>query len=66
MRNYQKIFLLILLGLTILFFQCAYYNTLFNAKKNYQEGLKQLSAETTLSGKSKTAAKYFKNTIEKC
>ncbi len=66
MKKYQRILLLILAGSIILFFQCAYYNTLFNAKKNYEEGLKKLSAESAISGKSKTASKYFQNTIEKC
>jgi tetratricopeptide (TPR) repeat protein len=42
---------------------CAYYNTLFNAKKSYNEGIKAVGES---SDPSATARKHFETTIEKC
>jgi hypothetical protein len=42
---------------------CAYYNTLFNAKRSYNEGIK---AAGESSDPPAAARKHFETTIEKC
>ncbi len=45
---------------------CAYYNTLFNAKKNYEEGIKVILKNPNATKTPAGARKYFEATIEKC
>lgn len=45
---------------------CAYYNTLFNAKNSYKDGLKTLQEGTGQKGGAASAKKHFETTIEKC
>lgn len=54
---------LIFLGLFL--FNCAYYNTLFNAKKSYNEGIKIIQSEPEKENHP-NADKHFEQTIEKC
>ncbi len=63
----NKIFLLYLLGLVILILgsSCAYYNTLFNAKKAYESGIEIIQEEPEKE-KHPQANQYFEQTIEKC
>lgn len=52
--------------LTILFIlSCAYYNTLFNAKKSFNEGIKIIQSEPEKETHPQ-ANKFFEQTIEKC
>lgn len=55
----------ILVIIVILNFRCAYYNTLFNAKKSYNNGIKilQSAPEKEINVQ---ANKHFEQTIEKC
>jgi tetratricopeptide (TPR) repeat protein len=53
-------FLIILVALTA---GCAYYNTLFNAKKSYNEGIKAVGESSEPSA---AARKHFETTIDKC
>lgn len=54
---------LIFFGLFL--FNCAYYNTLFNAKKSYNEGIKIIQSEPEKENHP-NADKHFEQTIEKC
>ena len=45
---------------------CAYYNTLFNAKNSYEEGLKVLSETADTERTPPNARKHFETTIDKC
>lgn len=57
---------IIILVLISLLFGCAYYNILFNAKKTYNEGVKEMLKspdQTQLPARAKT---YFEQTIDKC
>lgn len=57
---------IIVLTIVSLLFGCAYYNVLFNAKRSYEEGTKELlksSDRTQIPARAKT---YFEETIEKC
>ena len=45
---------------------CAYYNTLFNAKKNFNEGIRVLRENPNARVLPSKARKYFDTTIEKC
>lgn len=49
----------------VLLFGCAYYNTLFNAKNEFKEGIKIIQKEPH-KDKHPTADKHFQETIEKC
>lgn len=63
-KNYFRI--LLLLSLSLLFgTQCAYYNILFNAQKEYREGIKIIQQEPEKE-KHPRANKHFQQTIEKC
>ncbi|RMF61467.1 MAG: tetratricopeptide repeat protein [Calditrichaeota bacterium] len=64
-RGRIKIFFL-LLALLIFFGNCAYYNTLFNAKKNFNEGLKVLRENPNTKDVPRKARSHFETTIEKC
>ncbi len=57
-----------LIGSLILFLlgSCAYYNTMFNAKNNYEEGIKVLRQNPDAERVPGNAKKYFETTIEKC
>ena len=68
MYNYflkNKIFHQILIYFFILLLGCAYYNTLFNAKKNFNAGLEIIQKEPGKETSSQ-AKRYFEQTIEKC
>ncbi len=58
----------VLAAILTLFFLggCAYYNTLFNAKNSYNEGLKTLQEGTGQKRGAVSAKKHFETTIEKC
>ncbi len=45
---------------------CAYYNTLFNAKNSYEEGLKVLRETADNERTPPNARKHFETTIDKC
>lgn len=45
---------------------CAYYNTLFNARKSYNEGLKAVRESPDQTSTPQAAKKYFETTIDKC
>ncbi|MCB0275327.1 MAG: tetratricopeptide repeat protein [Calditrichaeota bacterium] len=45
---------------------CAYYNTLFNAKQHYENGLKTMRNNADQAGLPATARTDFEKTIEKC
>jgi tetratricopeptide (TPR) repeat protein len=49
----------------LLLFNCAYYNTLFNAKKSYNEGIKIIQSEPEKESHP-NADKHFEQTIDKC
>jgi tetratricopeptide (TPR) repeat protein len=44
----------------------AYYNTLYNAKKSYETGVKLHIENKNKTGKSRTDRKYFEEAIKKC
>ena len=48
-----------------LLWSCAYYNTLFNAKKSYNAGIKIIQKEPEKQSHP-NANKYFQDTIDKC
>jgi TolA-binding protein len=48
-----------------LFWSCAYYNTLFNAKKSYNAGIEIIQKEPEKESHP-NANKYFQDTIDKC
>ncbi len=52
-----------LVGLALV--SCAYYNTLFNAKKNFELGLKEVLKNPAAKTVPPTAKKYFQTTIDK-
>lgn len=45
---------------------CAYYNTLFNAKNSYKEGLKVIQESSDQKTTPPAAKKHFEDTIDKC
>ena len=45
---------------------CAYYNTLFNAKNSYEDGLKVLRETADTERTPPNARKHFETTIDKC
>ena len=45
---------------------CAYYNTLFNAKNSYKEGLKVIQESSDQKATPPAAKKHFEDTIDKC
>ncbi len=49
----------------ISFFSCAYYNTLFNAKKSFNAGIDIIQKEPEKDSHP-NATKYFEDTIDKC
>jgi TolA-binding protein len=49
----------------LLFWSCAYYNTLFNAKKSYNAGIDIIQREPEKASHP-NANKYFQDTIDKC
>ena len=61
MKNKRLGFLLVVITL----FSCAYYNTLFNAKKNFELGLKEVLKNPAARTVPPTAKKYFQTTIDK-
>jgi tetratricopeptide (TPR) repeat protein len=56
----------ILLGIIVINSGCAYYNTLFNAKREYNEGIKFLQENPDKTKPSPQANQRFEKTIEKC
>lgn len=59
--------LIVSLGLMALLGGCAYYNTLFNAKNHYEEGIKVMRKQATPNGQVPSEARnHFETTIEKC
>ena len=56
---------IILLSLSILF-GCAYYNILFNAKKSYNEGVKEMLKSPDHTKLPASARNYFEQTVDKC
>lgn len=63
MPNYKSI---LVLGMILFGSGCAYYNTLFNAKDNYNEGLKILRESPEQTTIPANARKSFETTIDKC
>ena len=55
-----------LLAIVFWISSCAYYNTLFNAKKNYEQGIKIILKNPNATKTPSSARKYFEATIEKC
>lgn len=45
---------------------CAYYNTLFNAKKSFNQGLKVIRESPDQEKTPPTAKKHFETTVDKC
>ncbi|KPK29030.1 MAG: hypothetical protein AMJ61_00690 [Desulfobacterales bacterium SG8_35_2] len=45
---------------------CAYYNTLFNAKKSYDQGIDAIRKSSDPTKTPTAAKRYFETTIEKC
>jgi tetratricopeptide (TPR) repeat protein len=65
MKHLTSLVIIILLVLSVLF-SCAYYNVLFNAKRSYEEGTKELLKSTDRTQIPPRAKSYFEETIEKC
>ncbi len=66
MHPSKMIFLaLLILVSALLIINCAYYNTLFNAKKSFKEGVKIIQSEPDKESHPQ-ANKYFEDTIDKC
>jgi TolA-binding protein len=59
----KKILIFMIAGLIVL--NCAYYNTLFNAKKSFNAGIEIIQKEPEKQVHP-SANKYFEDTIEKC
>ena len=57
--------LTILIISIILILNCAYYNTLFNAKRSYNDGIESIQKEPDKENHPQ-ANKFFEQTIEKC
>jgi len=57
---------IIILTVLLLLFGCAYYNILFNAKRSYEEGTKELLKSPDRTQIPPRAKSYFEETIEKC
>lgn len=66
MRLSQLFFRYLLFALILFVSGCAYYNTLFNAKNSYKEGLKVIQGSPDQKATPPTAKKYFEDTIDKC
>ena len=62
----SKIVKFILLGIFVISSGCAYYNTLFNAKREFNEGIKILQENPDKTKLSPQANQKFEKTIEKC
>ena len=62
MKRFHLFITIIILGTLT---SCAYYNTLFNAKKNFEMGLKEVLKNPAAKTVPPTAKKYFQNTIDK-
>ena len=60
-----KYYLFIITLISITAFSCAYYNTLFNAKKSYKAGIEIIQKEPEKETHPQ-ADKYFEETIDKC
>lgn len=56
----------LILGTFIFLSGCAYYNTLFNAKRSYNEGIKAMRENPDQNKLPTNAKKNFETTIEKC
>ncbi len=56
----------LLIGLLFIVGSCAYYNTLFNARRSYKEGMEVLRENPNAQRIPQGAKRYFKTTIEKC
>ncbi len=54
------------LVLIIFFGGCAYYNTMFNAKGSYNDGIEAIRESVDQNRMPANAKKYFETTIEKC
>ncbi|GAB4374274.1 MAG: hypothetical protein Kow0042_18750 [Calditrichia bacterium] len=61
--RFTKLFFLFLIS--TLFFHCAYYNTLFNAKKEFENGIKIIQKEPEKE-QHPQANRHFEATIDKC
>ncbi len=58
---------LLLLPLMLALGSCAYYNTMFNAKRSYRQGLEELrKAEGQGMRTTQSYKRYFETTIDKC
>ncbi|NOX38251.1 MAG: tetratricopeptide repeat protein [Calditrichaeota bacterium] len=66
MKFKPQILLIGLLAIVLWMTSCAYYNTLFNAKKNYEQGIKIILKNPNATKTPSSARKYFEATIEKC
>ncbi|MCB0260545.1 MAG: tetratricopeptide repeat protein [Calditrichaeota bacterium] len=62
----SKILKFLLLSAFLLLGGCAYYNTLFNAKQSYNDGLKTIRENPDQANVPPAAKKHFETTIEKC
>lgn len=62
----KKVLTPLLTGLIGLYLSCAYYNTLFNAKKNFNQGIEVLRENPDARVLPNKARQYFDKTIEKC
>ena len=65
MRHLTSLTIIVLIALSLLF-GCAYYNILFNAKKNYEEGVKEMKKRADQTKVPAQARNYFEATIDKC
>jgi len=65
MKQSTSLTIAILTALSLLF-GCAYYNILFNAKKSYEEGIKEIIKSPDRTQVPSSAKRYFEATIDKC
>lgn len=65
MKHLTSLVIVVLIALSLLF-SCAYYNILFNAKRSYEEGTKELLKSPDRTQIPPRAKSYFEETIEKC
>lgn len=63
---HSNILRFLLLSAFFLLGGCAYYNTLFNAKRSYNDGLKTIRENADQGTVPPAAKKHFETTIEKC
>ena len=63
-KHHTHYFIYLILS-SIFLLNCAYYNTLFNAKKSYNDGIEIIQKEPEKESHPQ-ANKFFEQTIEKC